>query len=610
MPDEREIETTTLGQIKQYAMQIKADSRQRDLDAEEYERMYLMDWEKKDNVQLAGQRVTVDTTPRVAVEGATRLMIATEPAWSIEGEEVPDAELLETKLKSWWMASGHAARQPHEHDLIRSGLLYGSMDAAINPTADLHAHAKKTGNKATINAAEQMMDRTPYLIDVWNPRQGYPVYDIFGLSAYYRQTEMRAADAEARFGKLPEDLTKRGRYQNLTVNIFYDREYYAAWIGPASTAATAGGASFDLACKPHKLPFIPIMSQLVDGSMLFDKPEFQRQPLLYSLLRSGLWDSMNLYLTVAFTAILAMGTVGKWIHTAPASAPGKRLDIDWKTFVIELEQGEGLAPLLAKGLLDPDAAQLYEKAKQMAEESTIYRQALGAPVSGNMPFSAISLLAQAGRLPLIAAQRKGGWGIAELGHMMLQWTKEESRYRKGTGLQASDIPQKIDVDCKLKVQLPQDELQMANILRLMTQGEDPLVSKQWGLEHILGIGQPEKMQEEIWNERAGNMLWLESVKQLMQEQLAKAQEQQAAAAKGAQQFAAGGMPPAAGTPSGPPQGMPPSMPPQAGPMMGSPDQAQQIEGIPPGMAGQLPGMGQGTVPPGAPPMPGEEGGML
>lgn len=46
---------------------------------------------------------------------------------------------------------------------------------------------------------------------------------------------------------------------------------------------------------------------------------------------------------------------------------------------------------------------------------------------------------------------------------------------------------------------------------------------------------------------------------------------------------------------------PPGPPPAAGPMM-PPGQAEGMEGIPPQMAGMLPGMGQGTMPPGAPPI--------
>lgn len=593
MPEPQIEDEQTLNDIRAYASEIKSTFAQRDLDAKAYEDMYLMSWIKADDERFSAMRVTQDPDARNAVEGATRLMIANKPTFSLEGElERDKAEPLEKALTSWWDASGHAARQPHEHELVRSGLLYASMDAALSPTQELLAFARKGKNKALIAAAEATADRTPFLVDVWNPKQGYPAYDIFGLAAYYRQVDMTAADAEARYGKLPEDTLRkgaaRGRYQNVTVNIFYDREWYALWIN-----------DFPLVCKKHRLPFIPVMSQIVDGSMLFDKPEFQRQPILYTLLRSGLWDSMNTYLTVAFTAILAMGTVGKWLHTAPTTAPGKRLDINWKDFVIEMEQGENLAPLVTKGLLDPDAAHMYELASVKAEQSTLYKQAMGAPVSKNTTFSELSLLSQQGRLPLIGTQKKGGWGIAELARMMLVWGKATPSYLKGTKLRATDIPKNPEVACALKVQLPQDELQNANIVRLLTQGDDPLTSKAWALEHVLGIGQPEQMQTDIWNERANNLMFLQTIQQIMREAVGQATADQAQRARGAQSF---------GQQPGP---MQPGMrePTQtAGPGM-APGQAEAISGgLPPQQAGMIPGPGQGAIPPGAEPLMNPNGG--
>jgi hypothetical protein len=73
-------------------------------------------------------------------------------------------------------------------------------------------------------------------------------------------------------------------------------------------------------------------------------------------------------------------------------------------------------------------------------------------------------------------------------------------------LKASQIPERFDLDAALDVSLPQDKLQQANIANLLSTGDDPLMPKSWVREHVLGEGQPEEMQMNVWSEQAARMM--------------------------------------------------------------------------------------------------------
>jgi len=257
--------------------------------------------------------------------------------------------------------------------------------------------------------------------------------------------------------------------------------------------------------------------------------------------------------------------------------------------VVHLVAGEQFAPLLNKGLIDPAVQQGLQIAIQKGQESTLYPQALGAPIEGDSTFSELALLSQSGRLPLISTQRRGGWGISQLMEMCLAMMKAS-----GTGvkapyidLNASDIPEYVQIETKLDVKLPQDKLQQANIAVMLTQGDNPVVSNEWSRKEILNIPQSGNMDRQIWTERAANMMYQTWVEQQLQQQQMAQQAQMAGGMPGQMQPGQNGQ----GAEQLPAQEM------QAGPMMPE-GQGQQIQGgLPPQMGGMMPGAGQGAMPP-------------
>ena len=585
MPNKK-IDDSLFAEIKDHAEQMKSDDSARDTMYTSIDEMYLMNWTGRAGKKWKTAEVKVSPDARNAALGAVRLMVATDPIFNVvnSSEQQGKYEKLEKAVTKIYEASGRAAGNPIHYDAILSAILYSEMHMAITSTASLVEAARQ--NKSGVERAERLQMMTPFIIDVWNPREGHAEFDTLGLSAYYKESETYVSKLKSDFGaRLPAATMARKSSETIKLKTFYDTVNTCIWTddGP-------------IVQEPHGLPFIPVMVQYTEGSRLWTKHEEARQPLLYTLHKSGMWEMQNLIYSVFFTLIRDMGVTPLYKHVVPSALVGKQLDIDYSENpgVVHVVEGEDFVPLLNKGLVDPSVQQGLQIATSAIQQSTLYPQALGAPVEGDSTFSELALLSQSGRLPLTGIQRRGGWGLGQLMEMCLAMLKTEKGNVKAVGidLKASDIPDYVQIEAKLDVKLPQDKLQQANIAQIITGGDRPLVSNEWARQNILNVGQSGEMDRQIWTETASQMMFQTFLQQqLQQQQMAQQQAMQAQAGQ------MGGAQPGQPTAQpGMPQGqMPPEM--TAGPQM-NPEQAQMIQGgLPPQMGGMMPGAGQGAVPP-------------
>jgi len=255
----------------------------------------------------------------------------------------------------------------------------------------------------------------------------------------------------------------------------------------------------------HDLITIPVVAQIIEGSLLFDeKLEYTRQPLLYTSNKSQIWYRQNLAQTVFWDNVFTLGNNGSLVYES--NQQGKKIEIDRsiKGGVINIQTGEKLYSL-AQEVLSPVLLQGIEMADSVMAESTLYKQTFGEPLGSNAPFSMVSLLSHMGRLPLVCAQRLSGWAIAEILEKSFEILKDQGGakkvYSKRDGqlleIKAAEIPDNIIIECDLDVSMPQDERQNATIASQLASGEDPITSKRYAREKVLNIGQSEEMEKEI-----------------------------------------------------------------------------------------------------------------
>jgi hypothetical protein len=514
--DKKKVDPQLFKEIREHAIQVKSDNAVKNKDFLEYKKAFLLDSDELKREKLRNAKLTVSTDPRNKVLGAVRLMVGTDPSFNVKYTSKPEAnDQIEKALTYIWNQAGRVANNPIHYDAMLSAILYGEMHIAIISTADLVTAAKAA--KRGVERAERVASQTSHLLEAWSPEGGWFERDILGTCGYYRIAKVSKMKLMADFGALLPDHVKNGKdYSTYELETWLDTKHTCHWIGKDP---------IDL--DEHGLPALPVCIQTVDGSNLFEKPEEQTQPLLYGVIKSGMWNRQNLAFTVMYTLIHGLGISPIWIHRSPTEQKiPLDLNFDKLGGTAELVAGEELAPLLNKGIIDPSLREGLAMATEKIEESTIPRQTLGEQLTGNNTYSALALLSQAGRLPLVGPQKRGGWGIATVAETLLAFIKHDAKVFNygGIELKPSDIPDDIQIEAKLEVNLPQDQLQLANIANMLTEGDDPLMPHDWVRENILNIGQPKEMQKKIWNQKASTQRFMIYMKEMVDKMKAKEAE--------------------------------------------------------------------------------------
>ncbi len=489
-------------EIQHHTRRLIAGYAGRDAMLEEIRQMFHMEWRSPP----AGDwiRETMSPSAYNAAIGAVRLMTSTEPHFNVAFDESDEAarraaDTLERAAKAMWAGSGRTGGLPAEHDVALSAVLSGEVCLTVTKTADLVALAAAGGNKGHLRRMQAAALETPYLFKVYPAAVCYPDFDSFGLRSLARRLQTTWGEVSDTWGALAEPAGSAGagsgRLEKVTLYDYYDWECRCVWLEGGSRA---------LYHEEHELDFIPVVAQITDGSLMFDRPDLQRFPLLYALWKSGLWKRENLSLTTIYSLIFALGSSP--LLKRKTNEPGSPLQIN-RTVpggVIDVSPDEDLAPLAEK-VLDSSLLQGLQLAHGLSEESTLSKQALGAAPQTALAYSAISLLAQSGRLPLAGPRQRGGHAIAQAVILALKWLKSDGERGtlygadgRGIELDPQAIPDRIPLSCTLEPDLPQDKLQLAQAGEsLVASG---LASKRWVRENILQAGQSDQMDKEIWME--------------------------------------------------------------------------------------------------------------
>ena len=519
--------------------------------------MVLMNWDNKPS-DKDWLKFTTSPGSKEYFSGAVRLLTSTDPIITVpydNNDKVAKAaaDQIEKICKAVWYQSGRINQRPVHYDLINQLVRYDEYHLAITNTQDLldsNPELEKS-SPAKRHRLEKIAEATPYLMQPLDAKSGYWEKDAFGLNAYYRKTAMTYGSMLNVFGEANLKKSNLAREYNSTDILYYhdywDLDIHYAWLTD-SDLATGGNDYLIIGKKDggkHNLPYIPIVVQVGEASQLEDDNKYKRQPLLYAIWQASLWDRMNLELTVLYTNLFAVASNPMYVHeTQIDGSTLPPVDYSRPGGVIDLNPGDRLS-LLQRDVFNKDMLQGLQIAKDTFAESTMYKQALGEPLSGQQSFSTVALLSQSGRLPLVAYQRNGGWGIGTAFEVMFDLMKDAKSKRTALYLDGRldidprELPEDLVIDVRLDAALPQDKLQQMNIAALGKQ--NGLVSTSWLRENILNIGQSADMTDELWVERFEELMMNEhfnkqmtneirqQVMQEMQQQQMQQQQQQAQA---------------------------------------------------------------------------------
>jgi hypothetical protein len=489
----------TFDEIQHQATVLMNRYEARDVMLEDLRRMFHMEW--KDAPTADWIKPTMSPDAFNACIGAIRLLTATEPQISMpfdqsDDEARADSEDLERAARAMLAGSERVTQRPPHYEVVFSATLFGEVCLGVSKTSDLLAMAQRTKLTGSVKRMEMISKRTPYLFQVWNPETCYPDFDGLGMRGMLRRVEVTWGEVIDTWGDAAEQAGARvsDRKDLVKLNDWYDWGQHCVWVDQGRSP---------IYHKENELPFLPVIAQIAEGSFMFEKPEQQRLPLLYALYKSGLWQRSNLSLTVLFSLVYALGSVPMWKRKT--LEPGKDIDITRKgpIGVIDVMPDEDITPFAEK-VIDPSVMAALQQAQSLTEQSTLSKVALGSSVPG-ATFSAISLFASSGRLPLISPKQVSGKALAGALETALLWMKYEGKKetlltkRGAMDLDPEKIPEALTLNVNLEPDLPQDKLQQANTGQMMI--GSGLASKRWVRENILNIGQSAAMDKEVWTEK-------------------------------------------------------------------------------------------------------------
>lgn len=563
----KKLSTDELKKIQDQARKLVSQNSERDLMFDEIQDMYWMETSETVNKRDSSDvKMTISPSARNEVVGMVRLLTTNNPHFSATGKE-GDPDKVEKALESIIKRSNEVTLTKLATEAARSAVLYSDVHIMIELVDDMLAvdglpeYEKKR--------LEEIRSRTPFLVSVLSPREGYPLFGRTGLRAYLRKYKAQGADIRERWGV--EDLDDD---QDYTVYDWYGMEYRAVWLEEKSEP---------LSFAEHGLSRIPIVVMISDGTNLFREEEYKRHPFLYAKWKGEWWKRENLLYTTLFTSMFERGT-GPLVGIDPESlGPDKVLDVNYAgpfRYIIAKAQ------LLNDKAFDADLLGARGLLEQVSGESTIYKQTLGENVGGsNTSFSALAMLSQSGRLPLVSAQDTIAAAFREMGNIIIRWIKAENV--KNTWIKASEIGSDLEIDCGMEVKLPQDMFRNAQIAASLK----GVVSNEWIHTNLLQIDDSNEMRYEVWSEAAADSFF-----QLEMQRLAEQAKQAFIAAQQQQQMAMQGQ-------RGPAQMQ--GIPPNPAQMQRAPQ--QQGQAIDPRIMEMMSG---GSPQPGQPGQPGQNQGAM
>lgn len=496
-------------EIKTHASDMKSQYSRRNTDFESYENMYLMkaSESEKGNETV---KVTISPTAHNKVAGVERLLQSQNVRFDVHSRTATknECEQIEKLIAGWWKNMYSVNGKPLMNEIIHSCVLYSDVHIGLTFLED---YKKYNPNDPRIKRLER---RTPVLFEVWNPRYGYPERDAFGLSAYHQEIKVPFSYIKNVYGSLVEN-TSRKESQQVTLHRYWDLENYCIWYENEL-----------LDCGPHGLPCIPVCVSSTEGSELFEKMEDRYHPLLFSLLKSSLWERENLALTTMYTtaAAIAFTPSFKW---KTDSNEDLRVEISDGIQYYRMNKGDDIEPITNKGVFTREIGDIIQLTTNLIDNSTVYDTAFGTS-GGGSSFSEATLLAQSARLPLVPIQHNVGSAIADIVQVAIDIMREKGiNVTFGeTEIKGREIPEDLVVDAKLDIILPQERTQLA--ATAATINANGLASKEWVRSEVMGVSNNEEMEKQIAQEKVSGALTEYYIQKMVQDQAQSDQMQKQA----------------------------------------------------------------------------------
>ncbi|MCB2178535.1 hypothetical protein KQH61_03880 [bacterium] len=445
------------------------------------EAMWQARWQLPEKIAaLRWMHKVISTDPHDALRAGVRVLSGAEPRIKVLPvglgvENHTPVEDVERALAGLFHQANRRRQASVLRDILLSALLYDEVVAQVVYLPNqIKALRMAGGDTKHLEAARRS---GAFAVLVRNPRQVSVRYsDWMPEAVLYRQV-MPVEDVVAFWGDQAHTVRQLQSKDNgllyASVYDYMDLENRVVWAylhedhSPVLPGAGLDGSAqpVEVVRQAHGLGFLPWVAR-VGGTTLAHSPAEQRIPLLYSVYKSGQWETQNVLETLLTSEVIAY-----------AAAP--RMKVEGATDQVVVDYGEpgrmahvppghSLEPMSPPGM-DASLAEIADRVSQRIDKSTVPRILQTGDFPTGTAFATLNLATQSGLKSLAPYKELAEKALEGILMQMLDWIALDGRpvltyshRRDGSGGQVVLDPAKVDssrlmLEVELTADVPADQ---------------------------------------------------------------------------------------------------------------------------------------------------------
>jgi hypothetical protein len=412
-----------------------------ELRRQHWDNAYQLDYSlPRELAQLEWMRAVTTTQPHDAVKAGIRTLSGLDERIRIDPisvlKEVPEADprgdIAASVANGWeialkWQMDLAARRHINFRESVpKSAIKYDEIvGQVIHLPSQIKLIENMGGNPNRQKAALAMGE---WVVRLRNPRDVYTKYGDYMPEAVIYAKVMRPQDIVDFWGgnaKEIQTLIDKKKADDWWVIFDYvDYESRAVWAHPGQKHVV------EILHEDWTLDFLPWVTA-VGGTDLADHPHNRRFPLLYGIIKGGLWDNANIIGSLAISEAIseAARPVEEVSGPNPDSVeteytqPGGRRIVPPGMEVKDVEQRP----------LDPALREALDRFVADMGRATVPSVLVTAEVGPNEPFAGFNLRIQQAIASLLPYKRLSERWFAEAYRQMLYWSKASNAKIEGYG---------------------------------------------------------------------------------------------------------------------------------------------------------------------------------
>ena len=382
-------------------------------------------------------RTSVSTSGASALQSVANMFAAFMPRWDVKARapgEQDNAELLERWLEwNFWLANSRPSKSSPLWDIVYSAAAYDVVAARVEYLPFFYGKDKEKWTKRQKLA----MRNGPFVIKTYHPSSvHYGVGDtmpewaatVRNLTAsdLYNEWVAQVSDTEEgrKVKKATDKLKEWVEEEKRVVCVDYE-DIETRWVFFYETARTEINyeelegdiETFDIVNKSTDTEFFPWVIS-VGGSGYSTDPIDSINPMLGGMIRSGMWQNINLYRSMKESDIVREFGQPKRLWT---TADGQPKTVDYEDGGdVAVQQGEGFQVLPPAQFNMAFQQMLSEREGEVGSLTNV--QVLQDPkLVGGLQYSTVNAMLQVALSRLTTPKNVAQKALTQIGRLFFDW---------------------------------------------------------------------------------------------------------------------------------------------------------------------------------------------